>query len=189
MKANSALVVMDFENEIVHPEGKFKAKGYSEFVQSEGTLKKVGRAIENARQTETPVVFVRVGFDPGYLEQPKQSPLFGKAHEFDALKLGTWATELHEDLDVRPEDVQITKHRVSPFYGTDLELQLRSRGITHLYLAGVSTDLVVESAARDAHDRDFQVTVLSDCCAAGSMEDHESALKTLAKITTLESVS
>ncbi len=189
MKANSALIVMDFENEIVHPDGKFKAKGYPDFVKSQDTLTKVCRAIENARQARTQVVFVRVGFDDGYLDQPKQSPLFGSADEFGALKLGTWATELHQDLDVRPGDVQIIKHRVSPFFGTDLEIQLRSRGITHLYLAGVSTDLVVESAARDAHDRDFQVTVLSDCCAAGNNEDHESALKTLKKIATVETVN
>jgi nicotinamidase-related amidase len=129
-----------------------------------------------------PIVYVRVGFSEDYSDQPKKSPLFGKADEFGALKLGTWATEFHESLDVQESDAIITKHRVSPFYGTNLDTILKKAHVANVYLAGVSTDLVVEAAARDAHDRDYQVHVLADCCVAANETDHENALATIKKI-------
>ena len=107
--------------------------------------------------------------------------MFGKAEGFQALKLGTWATEFHESLEVKTDDMVITKHRVSPFYGTCLDSYLRNNKISDVYFCGVSTDLVVQCAARDAHDRDYNVHVLSDCCAAGSEEDHENSLNTFRK--------
>lgn len=179
---NKAILVMDFINEIIHPEGKFKKKGYAEFAERNKTLEQVSKAVGLARQQEMPVIYIRVGFSEDYSEQPKNSPLFGKADEFQALKLNTWATEFHESLEIKPEDHVITKHRVSPFYNTDLNSYLKDKGIREVYLCGVATDLVVESAARDAHDRDYNVFVLEDCCAAANEEDHRKSLKTLSKI-------
>jgi nicotinamidase-related amidase len=178
---------MDYINEIIHPDGKFKGKGYAKFAQENKSLENVANAIRLAREKEIQVIYVKVGFSPDYKEQPKGSPLFGKAHEFQALKLGTWATEFHESLDVREGDTVILKHRVSPLYNTDLDSHLKKQGINELYICGVSTDLVVQSAARDLHDRDYKVNILEDCCAASSKEDHESSLRTLEKIATVGS--
>ncbi|MBU1622476.1 MAG: cysteine hydrolase [Nanoarchaeota archaeon] len=173
---------MDYINEIIHPEGKFKSKGYAAYAEENNTLSNVAEAVSLARNKGMEIVYVKVGFSEDYQEQPKNSPLFGKADQFQALKLGTWATEFHESLDVREEDLQVVKHRISPFYKTNLDSYLKETGIKDFYLCGVATDLVVQSAARDAHDRDYNVFVLSDCCAAASAEDQENSLKTLAKI-------
>jgi len=183
---NKAILVMDYINEIIHPDGKFKGKGYAEFAKKNKTLENVIEAVNYARDTGMKVVYVKVGFSETYADQPKGSPLFGKANEFQALKLNTWATEFHEDLDVREEDKIITKNRVSPFYNTDLESYLENNNIKELYLCGVSTDLVVQSAARDGHDRDYKINVLADCCAAGNSKDHENSLETLKKISTVD---
>jgi nicotinamidase-related amidase len=59
----------------------------------------------------------------------------------------------------------VRKTRVGPFGTTDLDDQLRSRGIDTLILAGISTSGVVLSAVRDAHDRDYRLIVVSDLCA------------------------
>tara|TARA_Y100000310_G_scaffold138709_2_gene137743 strand:+ start:2582 stop:3160 length:579 start_codon:yes stop_codon:yes gene_type:complete len=182
MKENKAIIVMDYINEIVHPKGKFKGKGYADFIKENNTIENVLNAVEFARKENMKVIYVKVGFSEDYKEQPKDSPLFGKADEFQALKLNTWATEFYEDLDIREEDKIITKHRVSPFYNTDLEKYLEENKVRELYLCGVSTDLVVQSAARDGHDRDYKINVLSDCCAAGSKKDHINSLTTLEKI-------
>ena len=176
------LLVMDYINEIVHPDGKLSGKGYADFVRRHNTLENVANAIEYARSNDIGVVYVKVGFSEDYTEHPSNSPLFGKAKQFGALKLGTWATEFHETIGFRDGEKVITKNRVSPFYNTSLDKYLSSQGITRVYLAGVSTDLVVESAARDAHDRDYQVVIISDCCAAANEEDHNNALKTMAKV-------
>lgn len=127
-----------------------------------------------------------MSFDHGYLSQPKNSPLFGKANEFGILKRDTWPTEISDFVDYRKEeDIFITKERVSSFFGTNLESLLRNMNITDVYVAGVSTDLAVESCVRDAHDRDFSVTVIESACAAASLEDHQKSINTLKKIATV----
>jgi nicotinamidase-related amidase len=57
--------------------------------------------------------------------------------------------------------------------------------VEDVYLCGVATDLVVESAARDSHDRDFNVFVIDDCCGAGSDEEHQNGISTSAKISNI----
>jgi biuret amidohydrolase len=183
-----ALINLDFINEIIHEKGKLAGKGYPAFATKNNTLERVKEAVRVARNQAVPTIWVRLSFSSTYAELPLGSPLFGKAGEFQALKSGSWGTRFHSDLEVRDDDLIIEKHRVSAFFGTDLEMQLRSRGITEVLLAGCSTDLAVEAAARDAHDRDFKVTVLSDCCAAASEEDHQGSLITLAKIGKVKSL-
>lgn len=187
MVGKKVIVVMDFINEIVHSDGKFKGKGYSKFCEENNTINNVVDAVKRAREKGFSVVYVKVGFSQDYSNQPKGSVLFGKANEFQALKLDTWATEIYETLDVKPEDKIIIKDRVSPFYKTDLESYLEKIDASELYFCGVSTDLVVESATRDAHDRDYKTFVLSDCCGAGNKEDHEKSLSTLKKIAIVDS--
>jgi nicotinamidase-related amidase len=182
-----ALILMDLINELVDVKGKFASYGYPAFVKEHGILQKVNAAIGKARSKHIPIIFVRVGFSPDYREWPETSPLFGTAKEFGALRLGTWATELHESLKKTEADFLVTKHRVSAFYATSLEAILRTLRADTLLLAGVATDYVVESTAREAHDRDYQVVVLEDLCGAGTEEDHSHALKFLATIARIVS--
>ena len=183
--AKSALILLDFINEIVDEKGKFAGKGYSAFVKTHGVLDSVNAAIAKARTKNVPIIFVRVGFSPDYREWPESSPLFGGAKKFDALQLGTWATEIHSSLNKTDADFLVTKHRVSAFYATSLEAILRTLKVDTILLGGVATDLVVQSTARDAHDRDYRVIVLEDLCGAGNEEDHAQALRLLAKVATV----
>jgi nicotinamidase-related amidase len=77
----------------------------------------------------------------------------------------------------------ITKNRISSFYNTELDEYLKSKNIKNIYFSGVSTDLAIESAVRDAHDRDYNVYVIEDCCIAATEDDHLNSLKTLSKIS------
>jgi len=67
-------------------------------------------------------------------------------------------------------DIVVTKRRVSAFSGSDLEVLLRSLEIRHLILAGISTSGVVLSTTREAADKDYQLTILSDLCADNDPE-------------------
>ena len=183
--SQEALITLDLINEIIHPDGKLAPKGYASFAQQNGTLGSVAEVLRLSREKGLPVLHVRLAFSPSYAEQPKGSPLFGKAHEARALALESWGAQFHEALGVQVDETQILKHRVSPFFGTDLELQLRCRSVTRLFLCGVATDLAVEHAARDAHDRDFDVVVLEECCAAASDEEHRRSLATMSKIASV----
>ena len=181
----SALILIDFINEIVDEKGKFAGKGYPAFVKARGVLENVNAAIAKARTKAIPVIFVRVGFSPDYREWPESSPLFGAAKKFCALQLGAWATEIHESLNKTDADFLVTKHRVSAFYATSLEVILRTLKADTLLIGGVATDIAVQSAAREAHDRDYRVVVLEDLCGAGSEDDHAQALRLLAKVATV----
>ena len=180
-----AIITLDFINDIIHGTGKLRAKGYAAFAEERNVFGHTRRALMDARAAGYLVFHVKVGFSAGYHEQPKGSKLFGKADQFGALVLHTWATEFHEAIGVTSTDHVITKHRVSPFYGTPLESILRVAGVEEILLCGCATDLVVSAAARDAHDRDIPVVVLADCCAAGSLEDHEHALATINKFASV----
>lgn len=81
-----------------------------------------------------------------------------------------------EALSRGEQDIEVTKHHWGAFYGTDLELHLRRRGITGIVLAGISTSVGVESTAREAHDRGFNITIASDGVTDLHLPSHEHSL-------------
>jgi nicotinamidase-related amidase len=178
----STLVLIDFINDIVHPDGKLAGKGYSDFIGRHGTLAKVATLLAHARSKGMDAIHVRIGFSPDYKEQPLGSPLFGHAGKLGALKLGSWGTEFHPLAAPIDGEAVMAKHRVNAFVGTPLDVILRTRGVTDLVVAGCSTDVGVQTTARMAHDLDYACTVIGDCCAAPKDEDHEQTLRMLAKV-------
>ena len=101
------------------------------------------------------------------------------------LQARQWGTEVHPALAPQPGDFDIVKHRVSPFYGTTLEPILRANGVQRLYVSGVSTSGAVLSAGKDGHDRDYEVFVLEDCCAALTDEQHQGVIDQMNRLTTI----
>jgi nicotinamidase-related amidase len=172
-------LVLDMMNDLVHADGVNGKAAYGEQVRARGIVGNTRRAIDKARAAGVSVGFVRVGFSPDYRECPPNSPIFSGARKNGIFKLGTWGTETHPELGQRPEDFDIVKHRVSPFYATSLEAILRAQGVQRIYCSGISTNAVVQATVREGHDRDFAVTVLEDACCGLSTEEHESALKNL----------
>lgn len=183
--ARSIYLVLDMINDLVHEDGPNGSRGYGPELRRRGTLENTAAALEKARAADVPVGFVRVGFSPDYRECPPRSPIFSRARQAGLFKLGTWGTEVHPRIAPRPGDFDIVKHRVSPFYGTALEPILRALGTERLYLSGVSTGGAVLSCAKDAHDRDYEVVVLEDCCCALDEEQHRCAMEVVRRIATV----
>jgi nicotinamidase-related amidase len=179
----NALVCIDFINEIVGPEGKLASKGYFDFVTRHDTLAKLADEQEKVRLDGGHVIHVHLGFAPDYSDHPRQSPLLGGARGAEILKLGTPSTEIVTQVAPKAGDIVIVKKRISAFYQTELERKLRDLSVDKVVIAGVATDLAVQSAARDAHDRDFQVEIASECCAAANDADHLGALDTMRKFS------
>jgi nicotinamidase-related amidase len=180
-----ALLCMDFENDIVHPDGKVSGKGYAAYNAANNTVATLRTVQDKFREAGLPVVHVRVGFSPSYAEQPKGSPLMGQAHKFGAFDLSGWGTEFLDEVAPQGDELVITKHRVGSFFSTPLELTLKTMGVTDVYMAGVATDMVVESTAREAHDRDFTVYVIADCCIAANNEDQVRSITNMEKLANI----
>jgi nicotinamidase-related amidase len=185
------LLVMDMINDLVHPDGP-NAKTYVATGRARGVYANTTAAIAKARAANAPIGYVRVGFSSDYRECPPASPVFSRARELGLFKLGTWGTKVLDDFAPQPQDFDIVKHRVSPFYGTKLEPILRAQGIQRLVLCGVSTNGVVSAGVREAHDRDYACVMLEDCCCGATEEEHDFALAGLrrfAEITEVTSVA
>jgi nicotinamidase-related amidase len=87
--------------------------------------------------------------------------------------------DLMPGLDVQPSDVIVTKRGWGSFYGTDLDLQLRRRGIRTVILGGISTNIGVESTAREAFDHNYQLVLVEDAMTCRRAEEHEHTLRTV----------
>jgi nicotinamidase-related amidase len=177
-------LIMDMMNDLVDANGFSKAS-YAVQVAQRDVLANTAAAIANARAANVRVGFVRVGFSDDYRECPPESPIFSGARKNGIFKLGTWSTEVHPALAPQPHDFDIIKHRVSPFYATSLEAILRGNGIERIVMCGVSTNGVVHSGAREAHDRDYEVIILEDCCAGVTPDEHYHAIACLARYATI----
>jgi nicotinamidase-related amidase len=181
----TAFICIDFINDIIGDGGKLTGKGYGAFARDHEVLEALKTIQTRARSMAIPVIHVRIGFDAGYLSQPKSSPLFGAADRLDALKQGAWGTEYADGVGPADGELSLFKPRVSAFRGTSLESALHALGVSRVVLAGVATDLAVTAAAFDAHDRDYSVCIAEEACAAASDVDHAGALAILAKVATV----
>lgn len=134
-----------------------------------------------ARKAAMPLIHIQVGFRPGLPEVGARNKLFA------ALKASPQHQELfrgpsgaiHPALGPEPNDIVITKHRVSAFAGTDLQMILRACEVENLVIFGIATSGVVLSTLLEACDADYNVTVISDCCADRDPELHTALMERL----------
>ena len=138
----------------------------------EERLKPIQSAVASARRHRIPVVFVRVAFRPGYPDVSPNNLSFSAVKERGGMEEADDATQIWQG--VRPEqgEVVVVKRRVSAFTGSGLDVILRSQDIDHLILTGISTSGVVLSTLREAADKDYRLTVLSDACLDNDPEVH-----------------
>ncbi|HEX4758573.1 MAG TPA: hydrolase [Terracidiphilus sp.] len=85
--------------------------------------------------------------------------------------------DLIPELDCQPDDIIIFKRQWGAFYGTDLDLQLRRRGLTTIVLCGIATEIGVESTARDAYERGYELVFASDAMTSTSPESHANTIE------------
>lgn len=128
---------------------------------------------EKFRAVNAPVVLVHVGWSPDFAEALKQP--VDAASTASTLPENWWAYP--PALGAKPEDIKIVKRQWGAFYGTDLELQLRRRGIDTIVLGGISTNIGVESTARNAWELGFNLVIAEDICSAASTEQHQSSIQ------------
>jgi nicotinamidase-related amidase len=182
MYGKKALLLIDFVNDLVKSNGRLASKGYPEFIDVHNTIGNLSTVLQKARKAGILIIHVKVSFSYDYKEQPKNSPLFGAADKIGTFRSSDSGDEFIEAARPLENEKVIIKNRVSSFYGTSLDLLLRNAGIEELFVCGISTDLGVQSAVKDAHDRDYRVSVIGECCAAPNEDDHIQSLRMMKKV-------
>jgi nicotinamidase-related amidase len=127
------------------------------------------------------VIHVQVGFRPGFPEISPRNSLFNAIRESpERQKLFQGNTgKIHPAVAPVGDDIVITKHRISAFTGTDLDMILRAKGVDAVVMFGIATSGVVLSTLLDAVDADYRVIVVEDCCADRDAELHSALLEKL----------
>jgi nicotinamidase-related amidase len=158
---NTALLVMDLEMGILNS-----------FPGAEDYVNKVATAVQHARDKNIPVIYVRVGFRQTKPEISMNNKSFAAMKDNIANIDMDAFMEIHSAVKPLENDIIVTKRRVSAFTGSDLEVVLRAQNIGHIVLAGIATSGVVLSTLREAADKDYRITILSDGCADRDEEVH-----------------
>ncbi len=147
----------------------------------EALIARGASVLERARTLGMCVIHIRVGFRPGFPEVSSRNVLFGairSSPQHQKLFEGELA-EIHPGLAPQKDDIVITKHRVSAFRGTDLEVILHAKNIDTLVLFGIATIGVVLSTLLEASDADYRLVVIKDCCVDAEAELHANLIDKL----------
>lgn len=158
---NTALLVMDVQTRIV-----------GMITDSQLLIKNLKKAIDFAHKKDIPVIYITVNFRPDFPEISDNNKSFSTIKKNMAAFSDPKAMNIYDKIKPLKKDIVVVKKRVSAFTGSDLEVVLRSLGITHLVLTGIATSGVVLSTVREAADKDYKLTVLSDSCADADEEVH-----------------
>ncbi|MGC8628070.1 MAG: hydrolase [Acidimicrobiales bacterium] len=164
---HTALVVIDLQRGIVAMPGA-----------PHGAADVVARASELAqacRDSGGFVVLVHVSPSPDGRDALR--PIADEQAHWQSPQPG-W-DEIVPELGPKPGDHVVRKRQWGAFYGTDLDLQLRRRGVSTVVLCGISTDMGVESTARDAYERGYQQVFVEDACSARRAEAHSFVFGTI----------
>jgi nicotinamidase-related amidase len=161
-RAHTALLVMDFQSEVVTLFGD----------KASPALAHAAELCAGARAAGVPIAYVVVGFRPGYPELNRRNAAFATLADSGRLVMSGPGAQLAPPLRAEPAEVVVVKHRVSAFAGTDLDMILRAKGIDTLVLSGIATSGVVLSTVRHAADADYRLVVCEDACADRDDEVH-----------------
>lgn len=180
--SHTALVLVDLQNDFLHPDGAYGRAGKTAELISPltGRLAPLAKAMRAAGGWVVSTHFTLVPMKDG---EPHIAPHLKELRPF--LKKGdfvpaSWGQALVDELS--PADITIEKVAYSAFYMSRLEFALTHAGIKHLVFAGIVTNGGVASTLRDAHVRGFDCAVLEDGCGAFSDKAHNAALDDMASI-------
>jgi nicotinamidase-related amidase len=183
------VAVFNLQNEIVHRDGAIGALGNAAHVAQRRVLENTAALVQAARRAGVPVIYIGSGYDESYSGLNRSVPLFSKNEQHGHMQIGTWSSRFHEQ--VAPEDGEVVLYRsgLGAFAATPIGDFLPPPADTRVYVAGVSTRLVVEAAVFEFTDRGYAVSVVEDCCAAATDAAHEDAIAVLRLFAAIESAS
>lgn len=173
---STAVLVVDMQNGFCS-EGGSLAGDESTMVRYAALVPQIAGLCAAARESRAAVIYTRHGYRPGYPEMGRElTALHPEVIQGGGMLWGSWDTQVVEALAPHRGDVVVRKSRFDSFLGTDLQLVLRATEVTRLVVAGVSTNVCVETTVRSASQNGYEVAVAADATAATTEQLHESSL-------------
>ena len=173
MAGKSVLLIIDMQNELLDPQGKLYGQGFPP--EFDRLVPNVQALLAAARGKGVAAVFVYTAYHPSFVDASPLSP----SRKSGSLVAGSWGVNVVEPIAPRESEVVIRKRRPSAFHETALDSVLRGLGVQSIFICGVATNRAVESTARDAFNRDYEVFIVSDGTAARSVAAHTASLESL----------
>jgi ureidoacrylate peracid hydrolase len=170
----TVLVVIDPQNDFLHPEGRYAEKGI-DIAHMQRVIEPLKQVLKDVRAKNIPVVWTRHGtrgVDDG-------GP-FMRLRPFlqdGGLRQGTWGYQILEDLEPGEEDWYVEKTRLSAFFQTNLESLLRALNADTVLITGVLTNQCVAATSKDAMFRDFKPIVIEECTGTSMPHLHDPAIE------------
>ncbi|MCM2473444.1 cysteine hydrolase [Rhizobium sp. CG5] len=166
-----ALVVVDIQKSGFMPRPKTSRLAFMGDHIERNLLAK--RVIDAARAASIPIIFVK--------EEHRDSLIdFGReldgSESIHCLESNPGTPFPEEELEMRPEDLRITKRRYSVFYGTEMEILLKAVKAETLFFVGGFTDVCIHYSFADAHQGDYYCRVVEDCVSGSSIAAHNASL-------------
>jgi nicotinamidase-related amidase len=132
------------------------------------------------------VFYVGSGYNASYDGLNRSVTLFAEHEPEGRLQVGSWGAQFHPDIAPEDGDTVLYRGGIGCFASTPIAELLPPPEDAHVYVAGVSTRLVVEAAVFEFTDRGYPVSVVEDCCAAATPQAHADAIKTLRMFAAIE---
>lgn len=183
-RRHTALLVVDMQRDFCVPGWAFDRLGV-DLSMYPPMIPRIASLVGSARASSVPVIYIQMTVLPGRAsESPAQIRFNLRLHlanhgEGEPLRYtldGSDGQAVIDELAPEPGDLVVKKYRSSGFWGTNLDLLLRSNGIRSVVITGATTEGCVESTARDALFNDYYVVIASDCVASDDSEQHDASM-------------
>lgn len=175
----TALILIETQNEWMHPDGKLYKSHIKDKEMLHKSIKNIEKVLDHARQNGIAVIHVGLRFEKGYPELANgKSGLRKGIPNAGTFPVNEFGSKFYESVKpIEGEFVVTGRIGASGFTGSNLDVFLRNNKIENLYLVGYATHVCVESTLRDAHDKGYNTFLISDATSAFNQEQQNYVLE------------
>jgi ureidoacrylate peracid hydrolase len=187
----AALIIVDMQNDFVHPDGGFahrareKPEAKIDLPFLMGTVPPAARLADAFRKADRPVIYIAHVLKPDYSDA--QFPYWratrgAHANNRTFIAEGTWGAQIIDELKPRDGEPIVVKKGFGGFSNTPLDTILRNHGVTTCVVCGVTTCVCVSTTIRGGVEHNYRMILASDAAAEVHREDHDAELRTMQRV-------